>query len=164
MGYSWTSISTGDIIRASHFNEFKTNIDSLYSDLELPAPSWTYLPVAAKDIGINERLKEVREKVDYADDMNYCRNDNTSHDINVDNSEHSSYCTGYNYGVDGAYDSGINSGDDAGYDITDNGIVYNAHYPYADSDHDWSHDDYVATGNNVGDDNGVNYTHHATFT
>jgi len=129
MGFDWTSIGTGSTIRVTEFNEFKTNVDTLYGDLELDAPSWTYLPVAASDVGIEGILKEVRTKTDYADDMNSCRNDNVSHDATVDTgddvTDHATYDgtvdTGDETGVDNSYDVDYKATYDFGVDATNNG-------------------------------------------
>jgi len=164
MGYSWTSIGTGSTIRITEFNEFKTNIDSLYGDLELDAPTWTYLPVVAKDVGVDSILKETRTKTDYADDQNYCRNDNATHDATIHVDENTGYNYGYETGVDEAYNNAEDTGENIGHDATYDGTVYNSHYPYADSDYDLSHDDTVESGDNINDDASVNDPYNGTFT
>ena len=73
MGYSWTPINKGDIIRAAHFNEIKNHLEDLYDDLQLDSPSWTYFPVSVGEVILKAHIDELRNKTDYADDMNYCR-------------------------------------------------------------------------------------------
>jgi len=128
MGFSWTEIVQYETeIAAAHINQVKTNVDSVYADLELPAYNWAYLPVGVGDEIQHEDFKEMRDAIDYADNMNYCR----SHDVSymgaddavargtVYTSQKSGYDSGYKAGVDGNYDSGIKSGYNSGYNSGD---------------------------------------------
>ena len=118
MGFSWTNIvQYVTEVKAAHINQVKTNVDSVYTDLELSAYNWLYLPVSVGDEMQHEDFKEMRDAIDYADDMNYCRSHNasymgtdyTDHRGTVYTGENTGYDSGYLAGVDGNYDSGYDS-------------------------------------------------------
>jgi len=136
MGYSWTPINVGDYIKAAHFNEIKDNLEDLYEDLQLAPPSWTYFPVSPGQYIKADHIQELRDKTDYADDMNYCRQENTAkystdkssdegsyhNDLHsgVDNSYKGTVKSDYNPGHDGSYDSSVDDGYNSG--------LYNSDY------------------------------------
>lgn len=145
MGFSWTNIIQHETeIAAAHINQVKTNVDSVYTDLELPAYGWAYLPVSVGDEIQHEDFKELRYAIDYADNMNYCRSHNVSY-MGADDAvargtvytaQNSGYDSGYkagvdsNYdsGVDGSYQSGVETYHNSGFDSYDRSSVLSGHY------------------------------------
>ncbi len=72
MAFSWTSIAAGTLHMKSHIQEVKTNTNTLYSKLQLPTFSWSYLAnVDALTTIESEHYQEMRSAADYAHDMNY---------------------------------------------------------------------------------------------
>ena len=142
MGFSWTNIIRHETeVAAAHINQVKTNVDSVYTDLELSAYNWLYLPVGVGDEIQHEDFKEMRDAIDYADNMNYCR----SHDVSymgaddevargvVYTAQNSGYDSGYKAGVDGAYRATVYSTQKSGYDSSYNYAVDNDHNSGVDS-------------------------------
>lgn len=134
MGFSWTPITQYITeIAAAHQNEIKENIDIVYSDLDLSQYGWEYLPVNVDDEMLHEHFQEMRDAIDYADDMNYCRSHDTGYNADDDaiargvvyTAQNSGYDSGYKAGVDGSYQSGV----DGAYRST----VYSGHYSDVDS-------------------------------
>lgn len=147
MGFSWTPITQFVTeIAAAHQNEIKANVDIVYSDLALSQYGWVYLPVSTDEEMLHEHFQEMRDAIDYADDMNYCRShdtgynadDKATHRATVYSSEKTGYDSTDDIGVDGAYDSGIqgsyNAGVDEGYDsqVYSGEDVSEDGYDYAD--------------------------------
>lgn len=120
MGYSWTPINKGDIIRASHFNEIKNNIHDLYSKEQLNAPTWTYFPVSVGQIIRKDHIVELRSKVDYAHDQNYCREHKSSY--------YTSVFSGEKVGYDSTYRSSYYNDEHSTYKSTAYPTVNNNHY------------------------------------
>ena len=152
MGFSWTSILVGDIELDDIIDEIQTNIETVYSDLLLGAPSWTNLPVNAGDFVKNAQFVEIRNKVDYADDMNYCRQHNAAHDSTFDNDINTGVDSGDNIGYDASYDLSYDSSHDksedasaiSGYDSID----YGSNYSTDDAGYDSSDDIGAKSGDN----------------
>ncbi len=145
MGFVWTPITQlVTEVAAAHQNEIKTNVDIVYSDLALPPYGWVYLPAVVDEEIVYEDFKEMRDAIDYADDMNYCRSHDTSY--NVDDKAthratvHSSQKTGHDsthdVGVDGDYDSGVHSGEKSEYQASYNSGVDSGHDTTVYSDYD----------------------------
>jgi len=140
MGYSWTPISKGDIIKAAHFNEIKNNLEDLYNDLQLDPPSWTYFPVSVGEVILKAHIDELRDKTDYADDMNYCRNYCSGLEITVypgantgyygthkktqKNNVETGYCSPHNSNADNGEDTGANITHYSHEDTDDNSPYY----------------------------------------
>lgn len=145
MGFSWTPlVQFVTEIKAAHQNQIKTNIDTVYTDLELSAYGWAYLPVNIGDEILHEHHKEMRDAIDYADDMNYCRAHNTGYDgaddavdrATVYSGQNTGYDSGYQagvdeghkYSVDNDYHSSYHSGQKSGYDSSYNAGVDSSNY------------------------------------
>jgi len=127
MGFSWTSIIVGDITLDDIIDEIQTNVETVYSDLALDPPSWTELPVNVEDLEETADYQDIRTKIDYADDMNYCHSHNTDHD-GADNADaDASVYTGQNTGYDSGYKAGVDSNYDSDVKSTHNSSVDSAH-------------------------------------
>jgi len=142
MGFSWTPIEVGDEILAAHINEVKTNLDSLYDDLQLSHYNFVELPVNVGDEIKRDQFNEMRAATDYADDMNYCRahkatyHGTVDNDVNtgVDNTDKIGYDSSYDSGYDSALDGTVDGTDDYGYDGSYNsGVDNNEHRTYYSS-------------------------------
>jgi len=132
MGFSWTTITQYVTeLAAAHQNEIKANVDIVYSDLDLSQYDWEYLPVSVDEENLHEHFKEMRDAVDYADDMNYCRSHDTGynaddqavHRATVYSSQKTGYDATHDVGVDGTYDSGVHSGEKSDYQASYNSGV-----------------------------------------
>lgn len=87
-------------------------MDDLYSKLSLSPYNWVELPVTADvDEFENADFQEMRDAVDYADDMNYCR----EHDA------------AYNVSVNSPYDSGVLNDHKSGVLNDDKATVQETH-------------------------------------
>ena len=153
MSFTWTSISVGTILRGNHWNEIKTNIDTLANNLGIATYNWTRFPVSAGDSVDDLDISELRSAVDYIYDNNVCIADHATHHVAVDNSQLSfnlnSNCSNYDSSDDitihGSYneavDSSQNTGDyathdstvDSGDDATINDTQYSGDYSTYDS-------------------------------
>lgn len=117
MGFSWTNIIRYVTeIAAAHINQVKTNVDSVYTDLELTAYNWLYLPVSVGDEIQHEDFKEMRDAIDYADNMNYCRSHDVSYMGADDAVARRTVYTGEKTGVDSTHRATVYSGQNSGYD------------------------------------------------
>lgn len=146
MGFSWTPINVGDKTKADHYNEVKTNIDTVYSDLALTPRSWTEFPVSVSNHIRSAESQELRTAIDYADDQNYCRDHNGTYHAPVDSVDKE--------GVDASYDLAIYSGEETGYNpVHDAGI---------DSDHDEGYDANHCPGYCIGYNQGVDADYRGT--
>jgi len=99
MAFSWTTIDDGTIITSAQWDEIKTNVDTLTSNLGIAAYTWSELPVTA-DVNTPDipDLQELRNALDYVNDNNTCSSYNAAldstvnsgRDISVNNSVYSS--------------------------------------------------------------------------
>jgi len=146
MGYTWTSVSAGDKILADHWNEIKTNLDSLYSDLDLNTRNWVNFPVSQGSLIKYDHLSELRDATDYADDQNYCRDHDATYNVTVNDGEDATY----NSGDKGTYNNNANSGVDNDHHSTYKGTV-NSTYHSSDkgADHDSGHNSVDRAHDNV---------------
>ena len=116
MGFAWTAINVGDEITATVIAEMRTHLNTLYGDLDLSEYSWTNIPVQDQIIPATQ-YTEYKEVTDNADDQNYCRTHNITHDssqnITHDNSLYSdhdsSHLNDHNTGVNSGQNSSLNS-------------------------------------------------------
>ena len=158
MGFAWTAITQFVTeIDAAHSNQFKTHLDTLYTDLDLPAYDWLYLPVNAGDEIKHAEYQEMRVATDYADDMNFCRAHNTGHDGADDEVADASINGAYNVGVDSGYKIGVDaanySGDQNSYNAGVDGAYNSVYYSGEKSGHDATY--------NAGVDSGYRSTVHS---
>jgi len=126
MGFVWTDdpLVVGTTkVKALHWNEPKTNIDTLYTALGLNYPgcagaAWTLLPVAAESGVQASELTQLRQRVDFGE-ANWCGNYNASQNsdyhnndnINEDNPYHGTHRNGYHPDYHGTHDTGYESTD-----------------------------------------------------
>lgn len=145
MGFSWTSITQYVTeVAAAHQNEIKANVDIVYSDLALSQYDWQYLPVNVDEEFLHEDFKEMRDAIDYADDMNYCRSHDTGyntddqavHRATVHSGQKTGHDSTHDVGVDGDYDSGVHSGQKSEYQASYNSGVDEGHDTTVYSDYD----------------------------
>lgn len=122
MSFDWTAIAVGDLVLAAHQNQIKTNVDVVYSDLELTPYNWVYLPVDIGEEIDDADFQEMRDAIDYADTQNYCRSYNLAHVV-VDNvtaktGDNPTVYTGADGNNNPGYDGTNNPGVDTDYDGT----------------------------------------------
>lgn len=134
MGFSWTSISTGQIISEAEFIEIRNNINTVLSSLNT---SWTWTNTADGGFVIGAAFtNELRDAVDYADEMNYCRTENitenTTYQGTADNLEDSTNDSGY-YGTENSLEY---SGQEGSIYNDQNTGVYGGYCPGYDSSWD----------------------------
>ena len=76
MSFTWTTITRyTTLLLPAQITEAKYNIEHIYSQESLPAPSWLITPVTGGIIsGEHQQLaiRDLRNKLDYALDMNVC--------------------------------------------------------------------------------------------
>ncbi|MHA1286143.1 MAG: hypothetical protein ACTSPB_01945 [Candidatus Thorarchaeota archaeon] len=130
MGFTWVqSIKPGAGSSQAIMKELKDNVDAVYSDLQLSPFNWSELADTEKITQIDEDdIKELRDAIDYADDMNYCREHDATYYVTYHDDENTTYEAANDAGIDGTYYTTydndehvtVKSGDNSGYDSTDN--------------------------------------------
>ena len=127
MAFAWTSVNDGSKITAAHWNEVKTNVDTIISNLGISAYSWSELPVSQSDDKVQSAdLSELRAALDYAHDNNTCSAENSSEDSSdnaleytTDDGDHDgTFNTTYDTTVEDADDTSADATADSGYDGT----------------------------------------------
>jgi len=74
MSFSWRSRSAYvNNIENYDANEVKTNVNTIYTKISLPAFSWSHIPPGVGAVVGNTDAQELRTAIDYAKDNNYCR-------------------------------------------------------------------------------------------
>ncbi|MHA1286999.1 MAG: hypothetical protein ACTSPB_06285 [Candidatus Thorarchaeota archaeon] len=160
MGFEWQeSIKPGSGNSQAIMKELKDNIDAVYSDLQLSPFSWTSLADTEKITQIDEDdIKELRDAIDYADDMNYCRSHDATYFVTYYDDEHSTYRSSYDAGVDTGYNvtyyndehTSVLSSENSGYDATYNSNVLGGHdetvYSTADANYKGTYHSGVDSG------------------
>jgi hypothetical protein len=126
MAFSWSSLSAGDPIEASDFNEVKTNLDSIFTALGIsPDPAWTgEWDLQAGDSIKSAHAQELRDKTDYADN-NWCTTHYATHKTTHQTTHYSSHLNGYNNGYKSTHYSSNLATHNSGYESTDNGTHNN---------------------------------------
>jgi len=161
MGFIWVEgIAVGDSIDAADYNEVKTNVDTLYTDLgkNYPGcvgPGWVIMPVAADDGILTSQSTELRNRIDWIED-NKCGADQVAHNLPVD--------AGENVGVNVGADSGANTGEDVGENVGANAGANPGENVGEDvgansgafTDEDVGENVGANTGEDTGDDSGAN--------
>jgi hypothetical protein len=137
MSFSWTSVSAGTKIIPTHFNEAKTNTDTLCANLGISNYSWSELPVATAGKIEYDDLVELRNALDYVHDNNVCSSHFTTHNsTNRSGPHYSSYQNNVDTGHHGTHNSSYNNNVDTGFYGTYHGshrsgphysIHYNTH-------------------------------------
>ena len=143
MAFVWTPLGVGYPIENEDLNEIRTNLDSIYSYLEITYPGctsgagWTGVwPLKGKEAGTPDSIQsahpqELRDKTDYADD-HYCSADKASYNTTVYSNQNSTYKSSNNSGVKSTDNATVYSGQNSTYrstynsgvDSTDYGTVY----------------------------------------
>lgn len=143
MGFAWTDdplVAGTTKIKALHWNQPKTNLDTLYTYLGLnytgcTGAAWTVLPVSADSIISASELTQLRQRTDHAYDnwcgthmgaqnTDYHNNDN----ISEDNPHHGTHQNGYHPDYHGTHDTGYESVDRALEYIGEETGYHGTHY------------------------------------
>ena len=122
MGFSWTAINIGDEITAAVIAEMRTHLNTLYGNLDLDEYSWTIIPVQNQIIPATQ-YTEFKTATDNAEDQNYCRTHNATHDsgynVTHDTTLYADHDSGHlndhNTGHNVTHDSSVNSSQYSGY-------------------------------------------------
>jgi len=162
MGFAWTAISIGDEITAAVIAEIYTNLNTLYSNLSLSIHSWTKIPTQNEIIPATQ-FTEFKDVTDNAEDQNYCRTHNATHDSSRNATHDTTLYSDHDVTLYSDHDTTVNSGHDSsiqsdnyiGYDggvnttakYGHNNQVYDGWHPSHLSGHYLSADDYVNTTN-----------------
>jgi hypothetical protein len=114
MAFAWTAVAVGSIFTAAHYNQVKTNTDTLCSNLGIANYGWTLFPVSTgTDRFDYNDTAELRLALDYVKDNNICVSNNADKDTTVDSDQHTGYYTDKDTTVDSdqhtSYNSGTNS-------------------------------------------------------
>ena len=121
MAFVWTPLGVGYPIENEDLNEIRTNLDSIYSYLEITYPGctsgagWTGVwPLKGKEAGTPDSIQsahpqELRDKTDYADD-HYCSADKASYNTTVYSNQNSTYKSSNNSGVKSTDNATVYSG------------------------------------------------------
>lgn len=167
MGFDWTAITQNvTIILAAHQNEIRTNINTVYDDLELDHYAWVYLPVDIGEEIDDADFQEMRDAIDFADEQNTCRNHDVAYDLDdnaiaetgddgiVHTGADSNYNPGYdgtnNPGVDTDYDSSVDGTNRVGVDTGHDSTVYSGEDSGVDNGHEASAVGTYDTGDEFG--------------
>ena len=152
MGFSWTTISVGDEVTAAVAAEFRTHLNTLFSDLSLTTYSWTQSVPTQDQIIPAAQFTEFKTATDYADDMNYCRGHDAIHYTTHNGSQDSGRQTSHN----ASHDNGDVTSDYYSYTPNSNAVDFQSECSSEDSGfcdaegnicagHDSSYDFGVAT-------------------
>ena len=124
MAFTWIGVSSGDIAKASHINQVKTNTDILADNLSISHYSWVELPVSIGSKMKATQIDEAQTALDYIDTNNYCSAENIG--------EYSADQSNYDSGVDSGRNVTINSNVETGLDSAnrdsfnnDQHVIYN---------------------------------------
>lgn len=114
MAFAWTAVAVGTIFTAAHYNQVKTNTDTLCGNLGIANYGWTLFPVSTgSDRFDYNDTAELRLALDYVKDNNICVSNNADKDTTVDSDQHTGYNTDKDTTVDSdqhnTYNSGTNS-------------------------------------------------------
>lgn len=114
MAFAWTAVAVGTIFTAAHYNQVKTNTDTLCGNLGIANYGWTLFPVSTgSDRFDYNDTAELRLALDYVKDNNICVSNNADKDTTVDSDQHTGYNTNKDTTVDSdqhnTYNSGTNS-------------------------------------------------------
>ena len=146
MGFTWTEISIGDEITAAVIAEMRTNLNTLYGNLDLAAWIWSNIPVQDKIIPATQ-YTEFKDVTDNADDQNYCRTHyathdssyNVTHDTTLYADHDTTHLNDHNTGHNSGQDSSINSNNLSGYNGTNLSFDYAPNYQFVNGGHNTSH-------------------------
>lgn len=101
MAFVW---SDDTYVEKSQFDELRTNVNTIRSNLQLSAWSWSSIPVTKGSyVYPANPVNEVRNALDDSDNNNYCRAEYTSQLLPYCNLEYSSDNDGNNSGYHSCY-------------------------------------------------------------
>jgi len=124
MGFAWTTINVGELVKASHLNEIYDAVNTVTSALGVATFTWQIFPTSVGQTVSWEVFDELRGAIDYAYDNNQCSAHNTGYDVTVDANDYVTVDS-VDYGTDdGAADSGYDSNYDGTIDGTDQATYY----------------------------------------
>lgn len=154
MSFVWTSVTAGVTkTLPSHFNEVKTAVDTILSNLGATPYSWSIFPVAQNQIITYTSIIELRNALDYADGSNTC----TSHNTTQNSTHNSALCTTHNTNVETANNASDYSSYNNSIETGNNASNYSSYNSNIETGNNASnHSNYysnVETGNNA-----VNYS------
>jgi hypothetical protein len=126
MAFAWTAVAVDTIFTAAHYNQVKTNTDTLCGELGIANYTWTLFPVSAgSDRFDYNDTKQLRDAIDYVFDNNSCSSDNLTNWTTVDPIQ----CVVFDANVDDAVDNDQHNTYNADKDTTvdnDQHTTYNA--------------------------------------
>ena len=196
MGFVWEPMNS---VTISAYVEMRDAVNSLTDGKEASRYSWQEsIPVSGERITAS-RYSELQDATDYADDKNVCNSDKSAHydtydtnenssdnsteDVNEDETNRTTVYTdqdsGYDSSLDGTYngtkddtvytdqDSGYDSGLDSNYDSGDNYSVYSdqdsGYDSGLDSGYDSGENETVYSGYDAGYDSSYDYGYDSTL-
>jgi len=114
MAFVWTVVSAGDIAKAAHVNEVKTNTDLLADGLSISHYSWSEMPVAPGTPTKAIQITELQDALDYIDVNNVCvaenaveyTTDNPDHDTGADGTKYNTVDVNQHYLYDSSHKIG----------------------------------------------------------
>jgi hypothetical protein len=119
MSFSWTSVTQFSTpIAIIHFNEIRTNTNTLCTNLGISAYSWTVLPVAQYSNITYAQINQLRAALDYVHTNNTCVTNNSSADATANASQDSA--------ANGSQDSPVNTAADSAANPSQNNPVYSS--------------------------------------
>lgn len=123
MAFTWTPVAPGNIAKAIHVNEVKTNTDTLASNLSIAPYGWVEMPVSPGDKMKASQIGELQNALDYIDMNNVCTAENATQYSSNDGSNDSSVDGTRNVAVDDNVETGLNSTYRASF-LNDNHYTY----------------------------------------
>ena len=129
MAFAWTSVNDGTKVTAAHWNEVKTNVDTIISNLGISAYSWSELPVTQ---GVSKfepaEVSDLRAALDYAHDNNTCSAENATYDSSNNPTNYDANDSDDNITLDSVVHTGDDSARDVNYDNSEDSTIYNPYY------------------------------------
>jgi len=140
MGFTWTTINVGELVKASHLNEIYDAVNTVTSALGVATFTWQIFPTSPGQTVTWEVFDELRDAIDYAYDNNQCSTIDANDYVTVDSVDYGS--------DDGAADSGYDSNFDGTIDGTDRTSYYSDNDSGVDSTYNSDVDDNEHNGYN----------------
>jgi len=146
MGFSWSTINVGELVKASHLNEIYDAVNTVTSALGVATFNWQIFPTSPGQTVSWEVFDELRDAIDYAYDNNLCSAHNAGYDVTIDANDYVTVDS-VDYGSD---DSAADSGYDSNFDSTIDGTDRVSYYSDHDSGVDSTYNVSVRDGDNSG--------------
>jgi len=142
MGFTWTTISVGELVKASHLNEIYDAVNTVTSALGVA----------------------MRDAIDYAYDNNQCSAHNSGYDVTIDANDYVTVDS-VDYGADdSSADNGYDSNYDSTIDSTDRVTYYSDNDAGVDSTYHSSYRNNENTRVEVNEHTGYNGNEHGWYT